>query len=167
VSSTAVTPIGLTASYSATISGAGTSGADGMTFALLDASQTTNTALGQNGGGLGVAALPAVFVSLDTYGDMGVYGHASWCAIGAATFGNANLTPVATNTTIPAIRNNGPHTVRVTVTAASHLVVTLDGVQVLDAAVTLPPKVLVAFTAGDGSLTDTHLVTNPTVTYTP
>jgi len=46
-------------------------------------------------------------------------------------------------------------------------VVTLDGTQVLDAAVTLPPKVLVAFTGGDGSLTDTHLVTNPVVSYAP
>lgn len=167
VNSTAINPIGLTASFSATITGAGASGADGMTFALLDASKTTGTALGQNGGGLGVAALPATFVSLNTYGDMGVYGQSNWCAVGTATFGNANLTPIATNTTIPAIRNNGPHAVGITVTAGGHLVVTIDGVQVLDQAVTLPPKVLVAFTAGDGSLTDTHLVTNPVVSYTP
>ena len=138
-----------------------------MTFALLDASKTTNTALGQNGGGLGVAALPATFFSLNTFGDMGVYGHSSWCAVGTATYGNANLTAVATNVSIPAIRDNGAHTVSVSVTAASHLVVSLDGTQVLDAAVTLPPKVLVAFTAGDGSLTDTHSVLNPAVSYTP
>jgi hypothetical protein len=167
VNSTAVNPIGLTASFSATISGSATQGADGMTFALLDASQVTNTALGQNGGGLGIAALPATFVSLNTYGNMGIYGHSSWCAVGTATYGNANLNAVATNVTIPAIRNTGAHAVTVTVTATSHLVVTLDGVQVLDAAVTLPPKVLVAFTGGDGSLTDTHLVTNPAVSYTP
>jgi hypothetical protein len=167
VNSTAVNPIGLTASFSATISGAATQGADGLTFALLDASQTTNSALGQNGGGLGVAALPATFVSLDTYGDMGIYGHSSWCAIGTATYGNANLNAVATDVALPAIRNTGAHAVTVTVTSASHLVVTLDGTQVLDAAVTLPPKVLVAFTGGDGSLTDTHVVTGPTVSYTP
>ena len=167
VNSTAVNPIGLTASFSATVSGTASSGADGMTFALLDASQTTNTALGQSGGGLGVAALPATFVSLNTFGDMGVYGHSAWCAIGTATYGNANLNAVATDVSIPAIRNTGAHAVTVTVTAASHLVVTLDGTQVLDAAVTLPPKVLVAFTAGDGSLTDTHAVSNPVVSYTP
>ncbi|MEZ0112451.1 hypothetical protein ABH920_006473 [Catenulispora sp. EB89] len=167
VNSTAVNPIGLTASFSATVSGSATQGADGMTFALLDASQTTNTALGQTGGGLGVAALPATFVSLNTYGDMGIYGHSSWCAVGTATFGNANLNAVASNTAIPAIRNTGAHAVTVTITAASHVVVTLDGTQVLDAAVTLPPKVLVAFTGGDGSLTDTHLVTNPVVSYAP
>lgn len=167
VNSTTVNPIGLTASFSATISGSAAQGADGMTFALLDASQTTNTALGQNGGGLGVAALPATFVSLNTYGDMGIYGHSSWCAVGTATYGNANLNAVATNTTIPAIRSTGAHAVSITVTAASHIVVSLDGTQVLDAAVTLPPKVLVAFTAGDGSLTDTHVVTNPAVSYTP
>ena len=167
VNSTAVNPTGLTASFSATISGSATSGADGMTFALLDASQVSNTALGQSGGGLGVAALPATFVSLDTFGDMGIYGHSSWCAVGTATYGNANLNAVATNVSIPAIRNTGAHAVTVTVTAASHLVVTLDGTQVLDAAVTLPPKVLVAFTAGDGSLTDTHAVSNPVVSYAP
>ncbi|OLE27152.1 MAG: hypothetical protein AUG49_06195 [Catenulispora sp. 13_1_20CM_3_70_7] len=166
VNGTAVNPIGLTAAFSATISGAASSGADGMTFALLDASQVSATALGQNGGGLGVAALPATFVSLNTFGDMGVYGHSSWCAVGTATYGNANLNAVATNVSIPAIRNTGAHAVTVTVTAASHLVVTLDGTQVLDVAVTLPPKVLVAFTAGDGSLTDTHAVANPVVSYT-
>jgi hypothetical protein len=166
VNSTAVNPIGLTATFSATISGTAASGADGMTFALLDASQVSNTALGQNGGGLGVAALPATFVSLNTFGDMGVYGHSSWCAVGTATYGNANLNAVATDVSIPAVRNTGAHAVTVTVTAASHLVVTLDGVQALDAAVTLPPKVLVAFTAGDGSLTDTHAISNPAVSYT-
>nr|WP_166682264.1 hypothetical protein [Streptomyces sp. 846.5] len=38
-----------------------------------------------------------------------------------------------------------------------------DGVQVLDQTVSLPPQVLVAFTGGNGSLTDTHQVTSPTI----
>ena len=53
----------------------------------------------------------------------------------------------------------------VKVTASSHLVLLLDGTQFLDQPVTLPPLVLVAFTGGTGSLTDTHQVTSPTISY--
>jgi hypothetical protein len=57
------------------------------------------------------------------------------------------------------------HIVEVKVTTASHLLVLSDGVQILDQTVSLPPQVLVAFTGGNGSLTDTHQVTSPTISY--
>lgn len=163
VNSTAIKSAGLTATFQATISGAQASGADGMTFALLDSTATTNTALGQNGGGLGVAGLQGVFVSLDTFGTLGVYGSSNWAGINTTT--PTAQTNIANNTNIPTLRNTGPHTVKVIVTPASHIVVSIDGTQVLDAAVTLPPSVLVAFTAGTGGATDTHAVTNPVITY--
>jgi hypothetical protein len=73
----------------------------------------------------------------------------------------AAQTMLASNTAITAtLRNGGPHTIGVTVTASSHIVVTIDGAQVLDTAVTLPSRALVAFTGGTGSLTDTHAVAN-------
>jgi hypothetical protein len=46
------------------------------------------------------------------------------------------------------------------------MVVKIDGTKVLDVAVTLPPKVLVAFTAAAGGTTDTHAVINPVIAYT-
>jgi hypothetical protein len=165
VNSTAVNPLGLTATFSATISGTTATGADGMTFALFDASATTNASVGQNGGGLGIAGLPAVFVAFDTYGDFGIY-NPNFCAIATSAAGSANLTALATNTSIPTLRN-ATNTIGISVTTAGHIVVGINGTQVMDAAVTLPPKVLVAFTGGTGSLTDTHTVTAPTITYTP
>jgi Abnormal spindle-like microcephaly-assoc'd, ASPM-SPD-2-Hydin len=164
VNSTPVNPLGLTASFSATISGTATQGADGMTFALFDASTATSKSLGGAGGGLGVSGIPAVFVSLDTYGTMGIYGSNNWCAVGTSTA--SAMTAVASNTSIPTLRN-ATNTIKITVTTASHIVVTINGTQVLDAAVTLPGKTLVAFTAGSGSLTDTHTAASPTITYSP
>ncbi|WP_370382815.1 LamG-like jellyroll fold domain-containing protein [Catenulispora sp. GAS73] len=164
VNSTAIKSAGLTATFQATISGAASTGADGMTFALLDSTTTTSTALGQNGGGLGIAGLTGVFVSLDTFGTLGVYGSSNWAGINTTT--PTAQTNIANNTNIPTLRNTGPHTVKVTVTPASHIVVNIDGTQVLDAAVTLPPSVLVAFTASTGGSTDTQAVTNPVISYT-
>ena len=163
VNSTPVNPVGLTATFTATISGAATSGADGMTFALYDASATTKNSVGGTGGGLGVSGLPAVFVALDTFGTMGIYGSSNFCAIGTSTA--SAMTALASNKSIPVLRNGGAHTIGVTVTSSSHIVVSIDGTQVMDAAVTLPPSVLVAFTGGTGSLTDTHTAANPVVTY--
>jgi hypothetical protein len=164
VNSTAVHPLGLTATFNATISGAAAQGADGMTFALLDASSATSHSLGGNGGGLGVSGLTGVFVSLDTYGTMGVYGSANWCGIGTTTASAQTI--VAHNSALAAtLRNGGAHAIGITVTTASHIVVTIDGTQVLDAAVTLPTSTLVAYTAGTGSLTDTHTVATPVITY--
>src|SRR5204863_1178709 len=56
---------GLTASFTAQIGGG--NGADGLTFALLDASGSTPQSIGGGGGGLGFAGLRGVAVTLDTY----------------------------------------------------------------------------------------------------
>jgi hypothetical protein len=134
-----------------------------MTFALYDASATTKNSVGGTGGGLGVSGLPAVFVSLDTFGTMGIYGSGNFCAIGTST--TSAMTAIASNKSIPTLRNAGAHTIGIMVTSSSHIVVTIDGTQVMDAAVTLPASTLVSFTAGTGSMTDTHTAANPVVTY--
>ena len=76
-----------------------------------------------------------------------------------------SFTPLGNNTSIPALQG-ATHLIDITVTAASHLVVKIDGTQVLDVAVTLPSKVLAAFTAGVGASTDTFAVSAPTISYT-
>jgi hypothetical protein len=164
VNSLAVSPRGLHATFTAQIGGAGTNGADGLTLALLDASAVKPTALGYPGSGLGVAGLPAVFAALDTYSNGSVTSH-NFAAVGTSTAGTTAVTFLATNTSIPVLRK-GTHTIDVTVTTASHMVVKIDGTKALDVAVTLPPKVLVAFTAGAGGTTDTHAVINPVIAYT-
>jgi hypothetical protein len=64
---------------------------------------------------------------------------------------------------VPALRT-GTHTVTVDYTTAGHLVVHIDGVQVLDTAVALPPSVLVGFTAGQGGYDDNHIVRAASIT---
>jgi hypothetical protein len=163
VNSRAVSPVGLHATYTVQIGGTGTTGADGLTLALLDASTATPTSLGGQGSGLGVVGLPGTFVDLDTYPNNGINSY-NFAAIGTSAAGATTPTWLGNNVSIPALRT-GTHTVDVTVTTASHIVVKLDGTQILDMAATLPAKVLVAFTAGVGGVTDTHSVLNPTITY--
>jgi Abnormal spindle-like microcephaly-assoc'd, ASPM-SPD-2-Hydin/Bacterial lectin/PQQ-like domain len=163
VNAMAVSPRGLHATFTAQITGAHPTGADGLTLALLDASAATSTSIGAPGGGLGVGGLPAVFTALDTYKNAGVTS-SNFAAVGTATTGSKALTFLKTTTAIPALRT-GAHAIDVRVTTAGHMVVRIDGKQVLDVAVKLPPKVLVGFTGAVGGLTDTHAVINPKVTY--
>jgi hypothetical protein len=42
-------------------------------------------------------------------------------------------------------------------------VVSVDGVQVINVAVTLPPSVLIGFSGGTGGSTDVHTISNTTI----
>ena len=57
---------GLTASFTATIGGGGTQGADGMALVLADPT-TSPTAVGYYGGGLGFSGINGIAVCIDTY----------------------------------------------------------------------------------------------------
>ena len=151
---------GLSATFTAQL-GPGTDG-DGLTLALLDPTKATPTALGANGGGLGFSGLPGVAVSLQT----------SWNAQSNSTnftgivvgpgSGGDNVTYTAT-AEVPTPLRTGTHAVTVKVTGGD-LVVNVDGTQLLDTPVTLPPQVLVGFTAGTGSLADTHTISGVQIT---
>ena len=85
--------------------------------------------------------------------------------VGIATGGTADvLTWAATSTAVGPLRT-GTHDVDVQVNVAGMLVVTVDGTQVLDTAVTLPLNALVGFTGATGALTDIHTVRAVTITY--
>ncbi|MFJ8106191.1 choice-of-anchor D domain-containing protein [Streptomyces sp. NPDC096132] len=158
--STAVPSARLRARFTATIGGG--TGGDGLALLLLDATKTTAKALGGGGMGLGYAGLPGIAVALDTYRN-GTEPSANFVGIAAgSTGGRPNY--IATSTAVPALRT-GSHTVDVHVTGAGHLVVGVDGVQVIDKAVTLPPNVLVGFSGATGGRTDTHTVTGIRVGY--
>ncbi|MCW2871817.1 MAG: bamB 2 [Streptomyces oryziradicis] len=153
---------GLHASFTAAIGGG--KGADGMTFALLDPTGATATALGGPGGGLGFTGLPGAAVTLDTYKNNAAEPSNNFVGIATSTVASTGTASyLASNANVPALRS-GTHTVTVDYTTAGHLVLSVDGTQVLDSARTLPPNVLVGFTAGQGSSDDNHTVRAVSIT---
>ncbi|HEV7897610.1 MAG TPA: choice-of-anchor D domain-containing protein [Planosporangium sp.] len=148
----------LKASFTAQIGGG--SGADGMTFALLDAARNTPQSLGSGGGGLGFDGLPGVAVTLDTF-QAGNDPSSNFVGLSTGA-SNGALTYVATATNIPDLRA-GAHTVQVD-SAGGTVTVSIDGTQVISAAVDVPASVLPAFTGGTGGRNDQHAVSNVSVT---
>ncbi|MGW7385845.1 choice-of-anchor D domain-containing protein [Streptomyces sp. NPDC054794] len=149
---TAVPSARLQAHFTASIGGG--SGADGMAFLLLDPAKAPPTSLGAGGGGLGYAGLPGIAVALDTFRNGN---DPSSNFVGVAVGGTGDtLQYTATSTAIPSLRS-GTHAVDVSV-AAGHLLVSLDGQQIIDTAVTLPQNVRVGFSGATGGYTDNHTV---------
>jgi hypothetical protein len=162
VNNKAVSPLGLHATFTEQMSGTSSSPGDGLTFSLLDASSNSGAAVGSGGGGLGVAGLNAVVTGLSVYGNFGIYGPV--LGVGTSAAGSTSITAAGTSTNLPTLQG-ASHQIDITVTTASHLVVKVDGTQLLDVPVTLPSKVLPAFTAGVGASTDTFAVSAPTISY--
>src|SRR6266508_2100776 len=158
VFSTPIPSDGLRASFTAQIGGG--TGADGMTFAMLNAASASPNSLGGGGAGLGFYNLPGIAVTLDTYQGGN---DPSNNFIGLSTGGAGGfLTYVATATNIPSLRT-GTHTVLVAATGGT-VTVSVDGTQVLSANVNLPPSILAAFTGSTGGRTDQHMVSNVSIT---
>jgi len=153
--------VGATVSFDAFI-GSG-SGADGLALTLADASVTSPTALGVNGGGLGFSGITGIAVSMDTWQNAV---NPSDNFVGIATGGvpgaGQELNYVQTNTSIPALRNTVNHFV--VTTSSTGITVTMDGAEVLNYATSLPPYVLVGFTGGTGGFNDVHQVQNVVIT---
>ena len=161
---TAVPSQSLTINFDATIGGG--SGADGLALALASPSAgATASSLGASGGGLGFSGIPGIAVALDTYQNS-VNPSANFVGItnGAASAVDL-LNWLATSTSVPSLRG-APH--HVTVTALQGLMtVAIDGVTYLSTFVTLPANVLVGFTGGTGGLTDSHAVSNVSISTNP
>ena len=140
------------------------SGADGMTFTLANASVTKPTAIGNNGGGEGFSGITGIAVSFDTWKNTN---DPSSNFVGIATTNSAQqkLNYVTTNTAIPALRNTVHHVI--VTTSATGINVSMDGTQVLAYTTTLPPQVLVGFTAATGGFNDIHQVQNVNITTGP
>lgn len=148
---------GLKATFTARLSGG--TGADGLTFALLDPAKSAVTSIGRGGGNLGFGGLSGVAVVLGTHKDTGDPS-ANFIGIATGTT-NGHLTFAATSTKVPNLRS-GTHVIGVTV-ASGKISVTVNGTQYLSAAVTLPKSVLAAFTAASGALNDIHSVSGVTI----
>jgi predicted lipoprotein with Yx(FWY)xxD motif len=142
---------GLHATFTARIGGG--SGADGLTFAMLDAAKATTTSLGPGADKLGFGGLPGVAVALDTFPSQ---------SVGIVTGQTASgLVYAAKTTRVPNLRS-GTHVIGVTVTGSS-IAVTIDGKSAVTASVPLPPTVLAAFTGGTGGRNDNHDVSGVTI----
>ena len=134
----------------------GGTGADGMTVALIDPAQGP-TALGDGGSALGFAGTPGIggksaAVALDTFPGAGEPGTdflaimkpgvAGYLAASAVGVPDQSLVGVPLDITVA----GGVLTARIGTTI------------VTQAPVTLPPTVLVGFTAGNGAVSDQHVV---------
>lgn len=142
---------GMHATFTTRIGGG--SGADGLTFAMLDAAKATTTSLGAGADKLGFGGLPGVAVALDTFPKQSV-------GIVTGQTG-AGLVYAAKTTRVPNLRS-GTHVIGVTVTGSS-IAVTVDGKSAVTASVPLPPTVLAAFTGGTGGLDDNHDVSSVSI----
>jgi large repetitive protein len=152
-----VASAGISAAFDIFIGSSSTSGADGMTFTLADASVTKPTALGNNGGGEGFSGITGIAVSFDTWKNTN---DPSNNFVGIATTNTAQqqLNYVTTNSSIPALRNTVHHIVVTTNT--NGISVTMDGNLVLAYNITLPSQVLIGFTGATGGFNDVHRVQN-------
>jgi predicted lipoprotein with Yx(FWY)xxD motif len=146
-----LTSNGLQATFTARMGGG--SGADGLTFALLDATKATTTSRGNGADKLGFGGLPGVAVALDTFPRQ---------SVGIVTGQTATgLIYAAKTTNVPNLRS-GTHVIGVTVTG-SRIAVTVDGKSAVTASVSVPPTVLAAFTGANGGLTDDHDVSGVSI----
>lgn len=153
---------GLTISFDATL--ADGSGADGLALVLADPDRgATAHSLGLAGGGLGYSGIPGIAVGLDTFQN-GRDPSSNFVGIATSAQGDV-IQWAATTTAIPDLR---VAVRRITVTVRGTTVtVFVDGLAVLSRAVAVAPRVLIGFTAANGSLTDRHAVSNLSITGFP
>ncbi|HTJ69477.1 MAG TPA: choice-of-anchor D domain-containing protein [Actinospica sp.] len=164
---TPVATSGMTASFTASLGGG--TGADGLTFSLLDANNASANSIGSHGGGLGLAGVDGIGIALDTYKGTG---DPSANFVGITNLSSAwTLGWAATSTDIPNLRT-GTHKVAVsftnctvgTATDTCTVTVSIDGTQALSTVTVVPTDSLPAFTAATGGLNDTHAVSGVNIT---
>ena len=158
---------GLRVSFTAQLSGG--TGADGLTFALLDPATSTATSIGADGDSDGFAGLGGIAIGLDTDAAPNVGANSNYAYIATGTVGQSDITLVQQAEAIPPLRA-GPDLVTVQImpgSGADIVTVWLDGEQIMQQSVTgVPPTALLAFTGGTGTRTDVHLVRDVAISAT-
>ena len=167
VDPTAVPTSGLTASFTAQLSGG--TGADGLTFALLDPTTSTATSVGADGVSDGFAGLGGIAIGLDTDAAHSAGANSNYAYIATGTAGSTGLHLVQRAEAIPPLRA-GPDLVTVQIMpdgGPDIITVWLDGDQILQQSVTgVPSTALLAFTGATGARTDLHLVRDVAISVT-
>lgn len=163
----AVPTSGLTVTFTAELSGG--SGADGMTFALLDPATSTATSVGGDAGGDGFAGLGGVAIGLDTDLAPGYGVNSNYVYLAEGMAGSTTLSMLGEAKAIPSLRP-GPDSLTVQIipeSGADLVTVWLDGERIIQQSVTnLPSTALLAFTGGTGTGTDIHLVRDVAISAT-
>lgn len=158
----------LAASFSAQLGGG--TGADGLTFSLIDATKNTATSLGSGGGGLGLDGLSGLGVVLDTYPSAQAGNSSNYVAIATGTDNGTGSPTYLAWAPVPApLDNTGPHAVTVTVISGV-ITVYVDAAKLLSytpAAGLIPASAYAGFTAGNGLKTDLHQVGNIVIASAP
>jgi hypothetical protein len=153
---------GLAASFTAQIGGG--SGADGMTFALIDSTQNAPTSVGSGGGGLGLDGLAGIGVGLNTYYNAQA-NSSNFVGIVTGKDSSGGVTWLTTKP-VPTSLRTGMHNVSVSINAGA-ITVFVDGAKLIDsykpAAGLIPANAYAGFTAGTGAATDAHAVSNVVV----
>jgi len=153
---TAVPTDGLKVTFTAQIYGG--TGATGLSFALLNPSDSSSTSLGGSGGSQGVGGLDGMAVVLNTV-KQDQYSNGNMVQIAESGTGGLSILNEAEG--IPPLRP-GPNTVTIAISSVAGsaiMTVWLDGGQILRQAVpTLTATALLAFTGATGARTDFHLV---------
>jgi hypothetical protein len=154
---TPVATANLTVSYDVAVD-SGT-GADGMALVFADPAQSSPTAIGAPGGGLGFAGIPGVAVALDEYmNPANPTGNLIGVTDGLTPGVNGTLHWLASANLSSPIQSATNHVV--VQLASGQLTVAVNGAQVLAVAVNVPQQALVGFTGGTGYLTNRHTVSN-------
>ena len=157
--------LGLTANFSVFLGGG--SGGEGMAFVMADASTNTPTSLGAGGTGLGYGGLDGLAIAFDTVHQNG---EPPTPTVGLVGGGASSNLLYFTSKLVPNLRGAW-HKVTVLVARApstsavqeATVTVTMDGKRLFAAAVPgaalpLPDKVYLGFTAASSTLTDRHAV---------
>jgi hypothetical protein len=152
---------GLTADFTAQL-GPGT-GADGLTFALADATDSGPTAIGADGGGLGFVDIPGYAVVLDTFENAQAGSDNYVGILGPQTSDEAQPDYLAT-AVVPTPLRAGPNSVEISYSGGD-LDVTVDGTELLETPIALPAYAYAGFTAGNGGGGDVHAVSDVNISY--
>jgi hypothetical protein len=161
-STLAVPTNNLAASFTAQLNGG--TGADGLTFSLIDATKETPTALGKVGGGLGLDGVNGIGVVLDTFQNAQA-NSSNYVAIATGTDNGSGAVTYLATAPVPAPLRTGTHKVTVSISAGV-ITVFVDAAQVLaytPAAGLIPATAYAGFTAGNGGQTDLHAVSDVVV----
>ncbi len=134
-------------------------GGDGLALILADAATTTPSKVGAAGDGVGFGGIHGFAVVLGTHkGATDPSANFVGISDGAGA-APTKLHWVATSTAVPNL--HGTHVIEVVVTA-NQISVYVDGVQRVTAAVSLPPRILLGFSAASGGV-ERHAVSAVTI----
>ncbi len=162
----AIDPQNMTVEYEATVGGG--TGADGLAMVIADPSRgATPASLGTEGGGLGFSGIPGDAIALDEFQDPGApSNNFLGLSDGPASPSTPNVLNWLATANLAVPIQGATNKVKV-VTANGKITISVNGVQLVNQALTLPASAYLGFSAGTGGLNDRHEISNLLVSIEP